>query len=127
MTVRGQRVSSGKPPRIPVLTPTTSFGLRATSPVRVHPTITGFSRVTSPPAAANWKPFATICGSSRGRPHMRLDLLACIALLGASPAAAAQEIVKVREGDVRAVARPDDLFALSPGQWHIAKHLREGQ
>jgi len=57
---------------------------------------------------------------------MRLDLLAFMTLFGVS-AAAAQEIVKVPQSDVRAVARPDDLFPLSAGQWHLAKHLREGQ
>ena len=56
-----------------------------------------------------------------------MRLLAFMALFGISAAAAAQEIVKVPQSDLRAVARPDDLFALSPGQWHWAKHLREGQ
>ena len=57
---------------------------------------------------------------------MRVDMLVCVALLGASAAAAGQEIVKVSRGDARAVSRPDDLFSLSPGRWHMSKRLWEG-
>lgn len=57
---------------------------------------------------------------------MRLHLLAGMALLSASAQVAAQEIVKVPQSHSRAVSRPDDLFALPPGQWHMAKHLWEG-
>ena len=58
---------------------------------------------------------------------MRMDWLACVALAAAPAAVSAQEIVKVPQNHSRAVARPDDLYALSPGEWHMAKHLWEGQ
>ena len=38
----------------------------------------------------------------------------------------AQEIVKVEAKEAPTVARPDDLFALPPGQWHFAKQLWAG-
>ena len=38
----------------------------------------------------------------------------------------AQEIVKVPATEAPTVARPDDLFALPPGQWHFAKQLWSG-
>ena len=41
--------------------------------------------------------------------------------------ASAQEIVKIPAKDAPTVARPDDLFALPPGQWHFAKQLWSGQ
>jgi hypothetical protein len=43
----------------------------------------------------------------------------------ASTALQAQEIVKVPASEAK-VARPDDLFALPPGQWHLAKQLSVG-
>lgn len=58
--------------------------------------------------------------------HMRVQLLAALALLGASFNAVAQEIVKVPQSHSRAVSRPDDLFTLPPGQWHLAKQLWQG-
>ena len=58
---------------------------------------------------------------------MRLILLGCVALTALPAAPAAQEIVKVPQSHSRAVARPDDLFTLAPGQWHTAKRLWEGQ
>ena len=55
---------------------------------------------------------------------MRAILLTSFALI-ASGAAAAQEIVKVPASTAN-VSRPDDLFALPPGQWHMAKSLAQG-
>ena len=46
-------------------------------------------------------------------------------LLMLCSAAAAQEIVEVPASQAK-VARPDDLFALPPGQWHMAKSLALG-
>jgi len=57
---------------------------------------------------------------------MRIKLPLGLALLCPSALIAAQQIVKVPESHSRAVSRPDDLLTLSPGQWHIAKHLWEG-
>ena len=51
---------------------------------------------------------------------MRGFLLPALLLL--STAASAQEIVEVPASKAN-VARPDDLFALPPGQWHMAKSL----
>jgi len=56
---------------------------------------------------------------------MRVALLATLALFGGTTDADAQEMLKVTQGDARAVSRPDDLFKHSPGQWHVAKHLWE--
>ena len=56
---------------------------------------------------------------------MLVRSIALTALLFASASGAAQEIVKVPQSKAQ-VARPDDLFALTPGQWHFAKHLWEG-
>jgi hypothetical protein len=50
-------------------------------------------------------------------------LLPAIALV--SSAAWAQEIVEVPASKAN-VARPDDLFALPPGQWHVAKSIALG-
>jgi len=38
----------------------------------------------------------------------------------------AQEVVKVQAKEAPTVARPDDLFALPPGQWHYARQLWSG-
>ena len=57
---------------------------------------------------------------------MRIELLTAAALLGTPAAVAAQEIVKVPQSHSRAVSRPDDLFTLSPDQWHVSKRLLEG-
>ena len=38
----------------------------------------------------------------------------------------AQEIVKIDAKEAPTVSRPDDLFALPPGQWHFAKQLWVG-
>ncbi|MFL6747290.1 MAG: hypothetical protein ACJ8E6_01180 [Sphingomicrobium sp.] len=37
-----------------------------------------------------------------------------------------QEVVKVQAKEAPTVARPDDLFALPPGQWNYAKQLWSG-
>jgi|tagenome__1003787_1003787.scaffolds.fasta_scaffold20875069_1 hypothetical protein len=58
---------------------------------------------------------------------MRVDLLAGLTLMIIPAASTAQEIVKVPQTHSRAVARPDDLFGLAPGQWHVARQLWEGQ
>ena len=47
------------------------------------------------------------------------------ALLGAATGATGQEVVRVPQSEAQ-VARPDDLFALPPGQWHFAKRLWQG-
>jgi|1186.fasta_scaffold20018_2 hypothetical protein len=57
---------------------------------------------------------------------MGMELLSIAALLGASAALAAQEVVKVPQSHSRAVSRPDDLFTLSPDRWHVSKRFWEG-
>jgi len=58
---------------------------------------------------------------------LQLRAFAAFALVLAAPAGlAAQEIVKVPAGQAN-VGRPDDLFALPPGQWLFAKSLTQGQ
>jgi len=54
---------------------------------------------------------------------MRASLLPVLLVLSA--AASAQEVVEVPASKAN-VARPDDLFALPPGQWHLAKSLAGG-
>ena len=56
---------------------------------------------------------------------MRAHLIASLALMLAATSAQAQEIVEVPASKSN-VARPDDLFALPPGQWHVAKSLAGG-
>ena len=53
------------------------------------------------------------------------SLIPAFALLFASAAVQAQEIVEVPASKAN-VARPDDLFNLPPGQWHMAKSLSGG-
>ena len=48
-----------------------------------------------------------------------------LALLFASTAVQAQEVVEVPASKAN-VARPDDLFALPPGQWMMAKSIAQG-
>jgi hypothetical protein len=52
-------------------------------------------------------------------------IIACILLVASVPVPA-QEIVKVPAGEAPSVARPDDLFNLTPGQWHFGRRLWEG-
>ena len=59
---------------------------------------------------------------------MRLCLMLAVGLLatGIVPGAAfAQQIVEVSAADVD-VAKPEDLYALPPGQWHLARQLWRG-
>ena len=53
------------------------------------------------------------------------SLIPAFALVFASVAVQAQEIVEVPASKAN-VARPDDLFNLPPGQWHMAKLLSGG-
>jgi len=48
-----------------------------------------------------------------------------VAAMLCASAAAAQDIVKVPAKDAN-VSRPDDVFALPPGQWHISKLISAG-
>jgi hypothetical protein len=48
-----------------------------------------------------------------------------VLILMAAPLSA-QEVVKVQAKEAPTVARPDDLFALPPGQWHYARQLWSG-
>lgn len=54
------------------------------------------------------------------------SLIPAFALLFASAAVQAQEIVEVPASKAN-VARPDDLFNLPPGQWQFAKTLGGGE
>ncbi|HSQ95514.1 MAG TPA: hypothetical protein VLM18_05370 [Croceibacterium sp.] len=56
---------------------------------------------------------------------MHRRLVPALALLLASVAVPAQHIEKVPASKAN-VSRPDDLFALPPGQWHLAKSLALG-
>jgi hypothetical protein len=56
---------------------------------------------------------------------MRAHVVPTVALILASTSVQAQEIVEVPE-DKANVSRPDDLFDLSPGQWHMSKMLSAG-
>ena len=56
---------------------------------------------------------------------MRSHLIPAVALILTSAAVRAQEIVKVPATKAN-VARPDDLFKLPPGQWHMAKLIAAG-
>ena len=56
---------------------------------------------------------------------MRFSLILPALSLLAAPLLA-QEVVKVDAKDAPTVARPDDLFALTPGQWYFAKQLWSG-
>jgi hypothetical protein len=52
---------------------------------------------------------------------MRVRLTSAFALIMlATPGALAQKIVKVPAKEAN-VSRPDDVFALAPGHWHVAK------
>ena len=52
-------------------------------------------------------------------------LIPAFALIFTSAAVQAQEIVEVPASRAN-VGRPDDLFNLPPGQWHVAKSLAGG-
>ena len=52
-------------------------------------------------------------------------LFVATALTVLSTDVAAQEIVKVKASEAN-VARPDDMFALPPGQWFVSKLISQG-
>lgn len=56
---------------------------------------------------------------------MRTFIVATAVLTGLSAAATAQEIVKVKASEAN-VSRPDDMFALPPGQWFVSKLITQG-
>lgn len=56
---------------------------------------------------------------------MHVRLIPALALLLASTAVEAQRIEEVPASKAN-VARPDDLFALTPGQWHLSRSLALG-
>lgn len=56
---------------------------------------------------------------------MRLLLIVPALSLLAAPSFA-QEVVKIPAKEAPTVSRPDDLFALPPGQWQFAKLLSAG-
>ena len=56
---------------------------------------------------------------------MRTFIFATAVLTGFSAAATAQEIVKVKASEAN-VSRPDDMFALPPGQWFVSKLISQG-
>jgi len=56
---------------------------------------------------------------------MRTLLIVPVLSLLAAPSLA-QEVVKIPASEAPTVSRPDDLFALPPGQWHYAKQLWSG-
>jgi hypothetical protein len=56
---------------------------------------------------------------------MRLPILIAVTLASAAAPAAAQRIVEVPASDVD-VAKPEDLYSLPPGQWHLARQLWQG-
>ncbi|QIK96117.1 hypothetical protein G7076_06340 [Sphingomonas sp. HDW15A] len=56
---------------------------------------------------------------------MRIQIIATAALVLGSAAAGAQEIVKVKASEAN-VSRPDDMFALPPGQWFVSKLISQG-
>ena len=53
-----------------------------------------------------------------------LPIVPVLSLLAAP--SLAQEVVKIPATEAPTVSRPDDLFALPPGQWHYAKQLWSG-
>jgi hypothetical protein len=63
---------------------------------------------------------------NEGQAMVRARLLVMIGASLGLPAHA-QEIVKVPATLQPSVKRPDDLFQLSPGTWHFARHLWESQ
>jgi hypothetical protein len=56
---------------------------------------------------------------------MRLTFLIAATLVAAAMPAEAQRIVEVPASDVD-VAKPEDLYQLSPGRWHLARQLWRG-
>ena len=56
---------------------------------------------------------------------MRLPFVIVATIAAAAAPVAAQRIVEVPSGDVD-VAKPDDLYALAPDRWHLARQLWRG-
>lgn len=56
---------------------------------------------------------------------MRIRPTFALILLSASTSAIGQQVVKIPQSQSQ-ISRPDDLFDLTPGQWHFAKRLWEG-
>jgi len=56
---------------------------------------------------------------------MRLPLIIAATLAAAAVPAAAQRIVEVPASDVN-VTKPEDLYSLPPGRWHLARQLWRG-
>ena len=56
---------------------------------------------------------------------MYAHLIPAMTLMLASAAVEAQEVVEVPASKAN-VARPDDLFSLPPGRWHMAKLISRG-
>ena len=57
--------------------------------------------------------------------RMRLPFLLAATFAAAALPAAAQRIVEVPASDVD-VAKPEDLYSLPPGRWHLARQLWQG-
>lgn len=57
---------------------------------------------------------------------MRSGLIIGLSALLCAPPVRAQKIEEVPASKVPTVYRPDDLFRLPPGQWHMSKQLWEG-
>lgn len=58
--------------------------------------------------------------------RLRLKLAVALVATGIAPGTAfAQRIVEVPAAEVD-VAKPEDLYSLPPGQWHLARHLWQG-
>ena len=56
---------------------------------------------------------------------MRLPFLVAATFAATAVPAGAQRIVEVPAGDVD-VAKPEDLYSLAPGRWHLARQLWQG-
>jgi hypothetical protein len=57
---------------------------------------------------------------------MRVEAIILLPALFLSTPLLAQQIEEVAASKVPTVYRPDDLFKLPPGQWHMAKQLWQG-
>ena len=57
---------------------------------------------------------------------MRAQLIVLVPALISTTPVVAQQIEEVAASKVPSVYRPDDLFNLPPGQWHMSKNLWQG-
>lgn len=57
---------------------------------------------------------------------MRLTIIVFLAATLTSGPLLAQHIEEIAAAKAPSVYRPDDLFKLPPGQWHMAKHIWQG-